>query len=88
MGFVVERLEGNLKLLIQTGKLVDHCASELELKTHILELLEALSFLHNSVKLVHNGINLNNIYVTSDGKWKLGGFVFSQNLTDEGLHDC
>ena len=73
---------------MQSGKFIDHCSSELELKIHILELLEALNFLHNSVKLVHLGINLNNIYITSDGKWKLGGFVYSQNLTNDGLSDC
>ena len=89
MGFVTERVESNLKLLIQNGKFIEHCSSELELKIHILELLEALNFLHNSVKIVHLGINLNNIYITSDGKWKLGGFVFSQNLTTtDTLYDC
>lgn len=53
-----------------------------------MELLEALNFLHNSVKLVHLGINLNNIYITHEGKWKLGGFTFSQNLINDGLTDC
>lgn len=89
MGFVVERVEGNLKLLLQNGKFVDHCSSELELKIHILELMEALNFLHNSVKMVHLGVNMNNIYITADGKWKLGGLVFSQNLTSfDSLYDC
>lgn len=27
MGFVTERVEGNLKLLIQNGKFIEHCSS-------------------------------------------------------------
>ena len=88
MGFVVEKLEGNLKMLIQGGKFLEMCSTELELKIHLLELLQAITFLHNNVKIVHLGINLNNIYVTAEGKWKLGGFIHSQQMSGDGLQDC
>ena len=44
---------------------------------HLLELTEALLFLHNDVRTVHLDINPYNIYITSNGKWKLGGLAFS-----------
>ena len=51
--------------------------SELEFKMHINELLNALSFFHNDAKISHLGVSPENIYVTTDGKWKLGGMIFS-----------
>ena len=44
---------------------------------HLLELLEGLLFLHNDVRMAHLDLNPNNIYVTSSGKWKIGGLAFS-----------
>jgi SCY1-like protein 2 len=54
--------------------------SELELKMHINEILNALSFFHNDAKISHLGICPENIYITNDGKWKLGGMIFSYQL--------
>jgi SCY1-like protein 2 len=51
--------------------------SELELKYGLLELFNAISFLHNDVKVVHLGISPENIYIGLDGKWKLGGLTYS-----------
>jgi serine/threonine protein kinase len=37
------------------------------------------------VKIVHLGLNFDNIYITKEGKWKLSGFSNSQIHTTEGL---
>ena len=54
---------------------------------HLLELLQALSFFHNDVKMAHLGISPENIYVTLNGKWKLGGMVFTTQLLNDKKGD-
>ena len=58
-------------------------ASELELKLFLYPFIETLEFLHNTLKQAHLGISLDSIYVTSDGKWKLGGFGVNQVMASE-----
>jgi len=48
------------------------------MQMHLLELVDALAFLHNDVRMVHLDINPNSIFITSSGKWKLGSLAFSQ----------
>ena len=40
------------------------------------QITEALKFLHNDVKLVHNNICPSAIILNSSGSWKLSGFDF------------
>jgi SCY1-like protein 2 len=55
--------------------------SEVELKIHILELLDAITFLHCNARMVHQALSPENIYITVDGQFKLAGFFFAQALT-------
>ena len=80
MAFVTERVQECLANCFSKGEVKELYGSELELKMHIIELLEALNFLHNDAKTVSLGISPENIYKTMDGRWKLGGFVFSTQL--------
>lgn len=53
------------------------------MKLNLFPLLETINFLHEIVKLGHLGLNMESIYVTSEGKWKLGGMNYVQVLTGE-----
>lgn len=50
---------------------------DLEIKCQALELMEALIFLHNNAKMIHMGLAPEHIYITKDGKLKLGGLNFA-----------
>jgi hypothetical protein len=80
---VTERVEGSLAQLIKQGKLAEHIASELELKLSLYPFLETLGFIHDSLKQAHLALSLDNIYLTTDGKWKLAGFGANLLLAGE-----
>ena len=80
MFFVTEPVEGSLKYLIETHSKRNLIPSEIELKTQVLELIEGINFLHNSAHLLHFSISPENIYLTTSGKLKIGGFFFSQTI--------
>lgn len=40
----------------------------------MLELMEAVHFLHNTAKILHMNISPENIYITKEGRVKLAGF--------------
>ena len=48
----------------------------------MLELMEAVHFLHNTAKLVHFNITPENIYITKEGKVKLAGFSWWKELKE------
>ena len=77
MGFVTERVVSNLQAYIDARNIDSLFPSELEIKCNLIDLVDALSFLHSDVKIAHLGINPSSIYVTEDGRWLLGGFVFN-----------
>lgn len=43
----------------------------------MIDLIEAISFLHTNALLIHLGISPENVYLSLDGKLKLGGFLFT-----------
>ena len=57
--------------------------SELETKCIVLELLEALNFVHATAKTIHANICPENIYLTKEGKVKLAGFNFSMQFSQQ-----
>jgi hypothetical protein len=77
LAFITEPFEYPLSYLVSSNLLELLYSSELEFKIHINELIQVISFFHNDVKMVHLGICPQNIYVTKEGKWKLGGMIFS-----------
>ena len=60
-----------------TNVIDDLFPSELEIKCNLIDIVDALSFLHSDVKIAHLGVNPSSIYVTEDGRWLLGGFAFN-----------
>ncbi|KAM7473056.1 hypothetical protein LguiA_011239 [Lonicera macranthoides] len=51
--------------------------SLLEVKHGLLQIAESLNFLHNNARLIHRAISPENVLITSNGAWKLGGFGFA-----------
>ncbi|KAK9088864.1 hypothetical protein Scep_027946 [Stephania cephalantha] len=49
----------------------------LEVKHGLLQVAESLDFLHNNAHLIHRAISPENVFITSSGAWKLGGFGFA-----------
>ena len=46
---------------------------EVEVKYGLLQLAEALSFLHTDVKMIHGNLTPFNVYINKDGAWKVAG---------------
>eukprot|EP01017_Pseudomicrothorax_dubius_P013364 TRINITY_DN1584_c0_g2_i1.p1 TRINITY_DN1584_c0_g2~~TRINITY_DN1584_c0_g2_i1.p1 ORF type:complete len:960 (-),score=147.21 TRINITY_DN1584_c0_g2_i1:2958-5837(-) len=88
MAYVTERVELQLTSIIDPRKFGSYVQTELELKVRILEVIETLKFLHNDTKTVHLAVNPDNIYVMSDGKWKLGGILFACQVMPGTLVEC
>ncbi|XP_077282832.1 SCY1-like protein 2 [Temnothorax americanus] len=49
---------------------------ELEVKYGLLQITEALLFLHGNCKVLHRNICPTSIIITKRGTWKLSGFEF------------
>ncbi|KAG5678284.1 hypothetical protein PVAND_007972 [Polypedilum vanderplanki] len=49
---------------------------DIELKYGILQIIEALSFLHYSGQVIHRNVCPSSILITKRGTWKLAGFEF------------
>ncbi|XP_063239604.1 SCY1-like protein 2 [Bacillus rossius redtenbacheri] len=59
---------------------------DIELKYGILQITEALSFLHYSGHVLHRNVCPASILVTKKGTWKLGGLEFTERVNDiDGL---
>lgn len=55
---------------------------DLEIKCLTLDLLEGLNFLHSTAKTIHMNLAPENIFVTKEGKVKIGGLNFPQQFSD------
>ena len=75
---MTEPVEYNLASLGSDAGMKEFIPGELEIKCLMLEMMEGLGFLHNTAKTIHSNIAPENIYLTKDGKVKLGGMNFSQ----------
>ncbi|XP_011696936.1 PREDICTED: SCY1-like protein 2 [Wasmannia auropunctata] len=55
---------------------------ELEVKYGILQITEALLFLHTNCKLLHRNVCPTSIIITKRGTWKLSGFEFIEGAKE------
>ncbi|CBZ50123.1 deha2d02640p, related [Neospora caninum Liverpool] len=66
--------------------------SLLEIKSGLLDLGEALRFLHADAQLIHLNVNPDSVFFTPKGQWRLGGLGFAQEIPGDGgagkLVDC
>ena len=49
---------------------------DVEIKYGLLQLCEGLTFLHDSVKLLHRNVSPESIILNHQGAWKIFGFDF------------
>ncbi|XP_037077025.1 SCY1-like protein 2 [Pollicipes pollicipes] len=61
----------------------DYSFLDIELKYGILQITEALSFLHYSAHILHSNVCPSSIFVTKRGTWKLGGLEFSEKIGEQ-----
>lgn len=54
----------------------DYKMFDVEIKYGLLQVCEGLSFLHDSVKMIHRNISLGSIILNESGAWKIFGFDF------------
>jgi len=74
--FISEPVDLNLAALAFDHTLRDRIPSEVDLKCMVLELMESINFLHANAKTIHMNLSPENIYITKEGKLKVGGLNF------------
>jgi SCY1-like protein 2 len=73
---VTEPVETTLADIIENMRDEEIRCDEVELKLHLLEIIEGLIFLNETTKTAHLNLCPENIFITTNGKWKIGGFGF------------
>ncbi|CAD7965392.1 unnamed protein product [Amoebophrya sp. A25] len=72
---------------VTLAQLLDRAPSELsslEMKCGLLDIAEAVRFLHQDAKTAHLGLSPSSIFVTEQGRWLLGGFGHAQQGVVKG----
>ncbi|GMT27099.1 hypothetical protein PFISCL1PPCAC_18396, partial [Pristionchus fissidentatus] len=77
MAFASEAVRGNLDQLV-----IEEGVSKLEMKLGVLQIIDGLSYLHNSAKILHGNLTPAAVYVTNARLWKIGSFSFSVGAKD------
>lgn len=80
LGSLDDRLPQNISNDARTYQFLDF-----EIKYGILQLVEALTFLHTSCKIIHRNICPQSVIITRKGTWKLTGFEFIERCNDHDL---
>ncbi len=76
LAFVTEPVETTLAMILNQKKEIPIRSDLTELKIILMELLEGVSYLNEKTNSAHLNLSPENIFVTPDGKWKIGGFGF------------
>ena len=74
--FISEPVDCNLASLCHDHTLRDRIPTDIDLKCMVLELMECVNFLHANAKTIHMNLCPDNIYITKEGKLKVGGLNF------------
>lgn len=77
LGSLEDRLPQNISTDVRTYQFLDF-----EIKYGILQLVEALTFLHTSCKIIHRNLCPQSVIITRKGTWKLTGFEFIERCND------
>lgn len=62
---------------VQANALRNFRLHEVEIKTGLLQLAEALAFLHTDARLLHRNVCPTSVVINKEGGWKLFGFEYS-----------
>uniref|UniRef100_A0A915C377 Protein kinase domain-containing protein n=1 Tax=Parascaris univalens TaxID=6257 RepID=A0A915C377_PARUN len=83
LAFATERVYACLETIILEGGI-----DKLEMKLGVLQIIDGLSYLHNSVKMLHGNLTPSAVYVTTSRLWKIAGFAFSVSAKEPGVFPC
>jgi SCY1-like protein 2 len=83
LAFVTEPIIGSLTDLLKQPSKLQSLFTDLEIRLGLMDIIEALNFLHSEARLLHMAICPDNIYLTPQGKWRLAGLSFAQTLSAE-----
>ena len=85
LAFVTEPVTWSLGYVLRNPALFESTFSDMECRLCLLDLAQALGFLHTEARLIHCAICPDNIYLTPSGFWKLAGLGFTQQILQERL---
>ncbi|KAF8790362.1 SCY1-like protein 2 isoform X2 [Argiope bruennichi] len=80
LGCLEERLPQNLPSIVREYAFLD-----LEIKYGLLQLTEALCFLHYSCKLIHRNLCPQSVIINKRGTWKLAGLEFAEKCNENDI---
>ena len=83
LAFATEPLQHCLGDLLRNSRLLSEVLCDTEVRLGLLDLIQALSFLHSEARIVHFSLCPENVYITTAGKWKISGLMFAQNLNQD-----
>ncbi|CAD7958230.1 unnamed protein product [Amoebophrya sp. A120] len=81
LAFATRHVKTNLATLLEKNAKE---LTALEMKCGLLDLAEAIRFLHQDAKTAHLGVQPCNIFVSEQGRWFLGGFSYAQQGITKG----
>lgn len=82
--FVTERIENSIESALKKNF---NFEDDIELKLNIKNILVGFDFLNNKLNTVHLNIAPENIFVISDGKWKIGGLCFLKTIFEDNFNN-
>lgn len=86
LAFATKPVVGTVAQLLENNR---HELSNLEMKCGLLDVAEAMQFLHEDAKTAHLGFSPYSIFIDPQGKWLLGGLGFSFSGVQWGqMMDC
>ncbi|CAI9739377.1 2 [Octopus vulgaris] len=93
LAFACEPVQGSLANLLgnykglpanMPGELKECDFIEIEIKYGILQIAEALSYLHTTEQMLHRNISPQSILLTRRGGWKMAGLGFAEKALKDG----
>uniref|UniRef100_A0A1I8EU96 Protein kinase domain-containing protein n=1 Tax=Wuchereria bancrofti TaxID=6293 RepID=A0A1I8EU96_WUCBA len=83
ISFASEHIQASLEVTV-----LENGLGKLEMKLGILQLIDGLSYLHNSAKILHGNLTPSVIYITLSRHWKIAGFTFSVAAREPNVFPC
>ncbi|KAG8195910.1 hypothetical protein JTE90_001145 [Oedothorax gibbosus] len=80
LGYLEDRLPQNIPNTVRDYNFLD-----IEVKYGLLQVTEALTFLHYSCKLIHRNLCPQSVIVNKRGTWKLAGLEFAERCNESDL---
>ncbi|RCN47646.1 hypothetical protein ANCCAN_06312 [Ancylostoma caninum] len=83
LAFATESVCGSLDSIV-----IEEGVERLEMKLGVLQIIDGLSYLHNSAKILHGNLTPASIFVTTSRLWKIAGFSFAVAAKEPDTYPC